>query len=170
MSHFFREGDIILTEIGTTSHGCREFIHPTNAVCLKPVTWLSIGYMLPATKGAAMTERDHCIIEHTIPRRTSLFEGDGSFQVTGQEVSTIIRRKLDTIIFLTNNGRYTIERMIRGKDVSYSGVAGSKYLSAGHFFGADNKASHKVCNWTVSTWGELEAALVHPDLKYGTGL
>jgi hypothetical protein len=43
----------------------------------------------------------------------SYFEGDGSFQVTAQEPSTIIHKRLDIIIFLMNNNGYTIERLIQ---------------------------------------------------------
>ena len=35
--------------------------------------------------------------------------GDGSFQLTAQEVAQMIRRKLPVIIFLINNHGYTIE-------------------------------------------------------------
>ncbi|CAG7912226.1 unnamed protein product, partial [Brassica rapa] len=37
------------------------------------------------------------------------FIGDGSFQVTAQDVSTMLRNGQKTIIFLINNGGYTIE-------------------------------------------------------------
>jgi pyruvate decarboxylase len=38
-----------------------------------------------------------------------LLVGDGSFQLTAQEVAQMIRRKLPVIIFLMNNHGYTIE-------------------------------------------------------------
>lgn len=38
-------------------------------------------------------------------KRTILFTGDGSFQLTAQEVSTMLRNKLNPIIFvICNNG------------------------------------------------------------------
>ncbi|KAK1265645.1 Pyruvate decarboxylase 4 [Acorus gramineus] len=42
-------------------------------------------------------------------KRVIAFIGDGSFQVTAQDVSTMIRCGQNTIIFLINNGGYTIE-------------------------------------------------------------
>jgi TPP-dependent 2-oxoacid decarboxylase len=42
-------------------------------------------------------------------RRVIACIGDGSFQMTAQEVSTMIRYNLKPIIFLMNNGGYTIE-------------------------------------------------------------
>jgi TPP-dependent 2-oxoacid decarboxylase len=47
-------------------------------------------------------------------RRQLLFIGDGAFQMTAQELSTILRRGLKPIIFLVNNNGYTIERLILG--------------------------------------------------------
>lgn len=38
--------------------------------------------------------------------------GDGSFQVTGQDLSTYIRHKLKPVVFLINNDGYTIERLV----------------------------------------------------------
>jgi len=42
-------------------------------------------------------------------RRIVAMIGDGSFQLTAQEVAGMIRRKLPVIIFLMNNHGYTIE-------------------------------------------------------------
>jgi indolepyruvate decarboxylase len=47
-------------------------------------------------------------------RRHILLIGDGSFQLTAQELSTILRHDLKPLIFLINNGGYTIERTILG--------------------------------------------------------
>ncbi|TQD83230.1 hypothetical protein C1H46_031193 [Malus baccata] len=44
-----------------------------------------------------------------VMKRVIAFIGDGSFQVTAQDVSTMIRNGQKTIIFLINNGGYTIE-------------------------------------------------------------
>ncbi len=45
-------------------------------------------------------------------RRVIGLIGDGSFQMTAQEVSTILRYNCSGVIFLMNNGAYTIEVMI----------------------------------------------------------
>ena len=44
--------------------------------------------------------------------RPVVFVGDGAFQMTGQELSTIIRRNLNPVIFLLNNDGYQVERVI----------------------------------------------------------
>jgi TPP-dependent 2-oxoacid decarboxylase len=42
--------------------------------------------------------------------------GDGSLQMTVQELGTIIRHGLDPIIIVLNNNGYTVERAIKGWD------------------------------------------------------
>jgi pyruvate decarboxylase len=62
--------------------------------------WGSIGWSVPATFGYAVGAPNRQIIAMI---------GDGSFQLTAQEVAQMIRRKLPVIIFLMNNHGYTIE-------------------------------------------------------------
>jgi pyruvate decarboxylase len=96
-SNYLQPGDIVLAETGTAGHGCRDFKMPPHSFLFKPTTWLSIGYMLPATQGAGLAQRElHATGEwHTAGGnpRTVLLIGDGSFQMTAQELSTIIREK-----------------------------------------------------------------------------
>ncbi|XP_043723987.1 pyruvate decarboxylase 2-like [Telopea speciosissima] len=60
----------------------------------------SIGWSVGATLGYAQAAKD---------KRVIACIGDGSFQMTAQDVSTMIRCAQRTIIFLINNGGYTIE-------------------------------------------------------------
>ncbi|KAM7256015.1 hypothetical protein ACFE04_011756 [Oxalis oulophora] len=60
----------------------------------------SIGWSVGATLGYAQS------VPH---KRVISCIGDGSFQVTAQDISTMLRCAQNTIIFLINNGGYTIE-------------------------------------------------------------
>ncbi len=123
LSSFFRPGDIILAETGTAGWGAREMHSPTRCVSLGRSTWLSIGYMLPAAQGAALAQRDMAASTTALsngdkpPRsgRTILIIGDGSFQMTVQELSTIIRENLNVICLVINNDGYTVERCITAR-------------------------------------------------------
>lgn len=169
---FIRPGDIVMGETGTSGYGVREMRTPPNVRIFTPVTWLSIGYMLPAAQGAALAQRQ-LRMETTGTAnhkanggRTILFIGDGSLQMTVQEISTIIRHNLDVIIVVLNNSGYTIERAIHGLEKAYNDVAAWRYLSAPSFFGG------KKDTFTASakTWGELETALASKELSDGVGL
>ena len=159
-----RPGDIILGETGTAGHGVREFKLPPGTHLFKPSTWLSIGYMLPATQGAALAQRElHAAGKwhQDHPPRATLLIGDGSFQMTAQELSTIIKLKLNVLLILINNDGYTIERCLHGYKQGYNDIAYWRYLQAPALFGAseDRKEGYHARTSRVRTWGELKEVL-----------
>ena len=93
MGEFLIENDIVITETGTANFGIWETWFPKGVTALSQVLWGSIGYSVGACQGAALAARDG-----GQRRRTILFVGDGSFQLTAQEVSTMIRLDLKPIM------------------------------------------------------------------------
>lgn len=185
MSTFFRSGDIVMTETGTPSAGGRDFILPPDTLLINSSIWLSIGYMLGASQGAAQAQRDvlaeqsskkrPTVMNHLSNRafsgRTILFEGDGSLQMTAQALSDVIRNKLPLTIFVINNDGYTIERWIHGMKADYNDIQRWNYLLAPKFFGADeNDTEYPIVTKKASTWGELWDVLDMNEAKSGKGL
>ncbi|KAL5412277.1 hypothetical protein PMIN04_009926 [Paraphaeosphaeria minitans] len=164
LATFVREGDIVMGETGTPGYGAREMRLPPNTRLFTPVTWLSIGYMLPAAQGAALAQRERSAGKKA--GRTILLIGDGSFQMTVQELGTIIKENLNVVIFLINNDGYTIERCIHGVDEKYNDVARWRYLEALSFFGGD-KGAYTA---TARTFGELGEVLADERLSNGEGV
>ncbi|QEG37199.1 alpha-keto acid decarboxylase family protein [Bythopirellula goksoeyrii] len=80
--------------------------------------------------------------------------GDGSFQLTAQEVSTMLRYNAKPIIFLINNGGYTIEVEIH--DGPYNNINNWKYSQLIDVF---NGEGGKGWGCQVKTEAELAAAL-----------
>jgi pyruvate decarboxylase/indolepyruvate decarboxylase len=73
--------------------------------------WGSIGWSVPASFGYAIgLEPD---------RRLVSVIGDGSFQLTAQEVSNMIRHHQEVLIFLVNNRGYVIESAIHDGPYNY---------------------------------------------------
>ncbi|RXG45309.1 hypothetical protein VDGE_06729 [Verticillium dahliae] len=136
VSRLFRPGDIILTETGTASYGGQSFVLPENTILINSSLWLSIGYTLAAAQGAALAQREMFQAGDRPHGRTILFEGEGSLQMSAQAISDMIRNRLDVIIFVINNGGYTIERLIHGFSASYNDVQPWRNLEAPSFFGA----------------------------------
>ncbi len=107
----------------------------------------SIGWSVGATLGYALgTDRGRVIT----------CVGDGSFQLTAQEVSTMIRCKLDPIIFLINNGGYTIEAEIH--DGPYNIIKNWDYAALVDVFNAED-GNGWGCR--VTTEGQLDKAINH---------
>ena len=165
-----RPGDIILAETGTAGHGCRDFKLPKHTHLFKPSTWLSIGYMIPAAQGAALAQQQldkagnwHRANNHA--PRTILLIGDGSFQMTAQELSTIIKLKLNLLLVLINNDGYTIERCLHGWNQDYNNIAFWRYLEAPSVFGAsmDKSSGYHAETAQARTWSELDKVLQDDD-------
>lgn len=143
---FLKEGDMIFGETGTSNHALMSMRLPSKSTYVASQIWGAIGFTLPAYFGSLLADPD---------RRQLLFIGDGSFQVTAQEFSTILRHKQNPIIFLINNEGYTIERYIMGMDAEYNDIAPWKYTKL-HEVMAKNS---RMFSFEVRTQGELEESL-----------
>jgi pyruvate decarboxylase len=93
VGQFLKENDIVITETGTANFGIWETKFPKGVTAISQVLWGSIGYSVGACQGAALAARDA-----GSDARTILFVGDGSFQLTAQEISTIVRHGLKPIM------------------------------------------------------------------------
>ncbi len=143
---FLRPGDVILFDIGTASVGLAGTKLPENTSFLGQPVWGSIGYALPALLGAMLAAPD---------RRHVLFTGDGSLQLTAQELSTILRHDLRPVIFLLNNDGYTIERAILGRSSSYNDINPWRYTELPSVL----DLHHEAACFTVATDRELGVAI-----------
>lgn len=141
MSHFIEDNSIVIAETGVSLFSAAEMLMPEGATFIGQTFYGSIGYTVGATLGACIAAQD---------RRAVLFVGDGSFQVTCQDLSTMIRNRLKPIIFLINNNGYTIERVIT--DRLYNDIQPWRYHKLVEVFGGG-------LGLDVRTEGELEDAL-----------
>jgi indolepyruvate decarboxylase len=92
-------------------------------------------------------------------RRHLLFVGDGSFQLTAQELSTILRHDHKPVVFLINNGGYTIERGYLGRTEHYNDIATWAYADLPRVLLPDTMAR----SFVVRTTAELTDALSAPN-------
>jgi pyruvate decarboxylase len=153
---FLEENDIVVTETGTANFGIWETKFPPGVTALSQVLWGSIGWSVGACQGAALAAKDL-----GSDRRTILFVGDGSFQLTAQELSTMIRRGLKPIIFVLCNDGFTIERFIHGMEAEYNDIQPWKNKELVDIFGGE-KTSKK---FAVKTRDELEALFKDSDFN-----
>jgi indolepyruvate decarboxylase len=143
---FFRPGDTIIAETGTASMGLA-FAHlPRGATFHNQTLWGSIGWATPASFGAAVANPQGRVV---------LVTGDGSHQLTVQEITQFGRRGLKPIIFVLNNNGYLIERLLcQDPDISYNDVASWNY--------ADIPRALGCVDWytaRVTTCAELDHAM-----------
>ena len=111
LGQWLREKDVVITETcvccfltfqldllillrGTANFGLLETRFPADVTAISQVLWGSIGYSVGALQGAALA-----VHEQKAERRVILFVGDGSLQLTVQEISTMIRHGLTPIMY-----------------------------------------------------------------------
>ncbi|XP_057950200.1 pyruvate decarboxylase 1-like [Malania oleifera] len=90
----------VIAETGDSWFNCQKLRLPKDCGYEFQMQYGSIGWSVGATLGYAQAVPD---------KRVIAFIGDGSFQVTAQDISTMIKSGQRNIIFLINNGGYTIE-------------------------------------------------------------
>jgi indolepyruvate decarboxylase len=146
---YLRPGDVLYVDNGT-SFVLLGLKLPRNCTFIGSINWGSIGYSVGALLGA-LTAAPH--------RRHLLLVGDGSFQVTAQELSTILRHDHKPVILLINNGGYTIERGYLGKTETYNDIANWSYADLPKVFRPDTSAR----SFVVKTCGDLQNALSAPN-------
>lgn len=122
----------------------------------------SIGWSVGATLGYGMASAK-------LQRRVVALIGDGSFQLTAQEVATMIRYQVNAIIFLINNYGYTIEEEIHKGP--YNQIKNWDYAGLIDVFNANERTSPSYgrgIGIRVSTNQELDDA-IHQALAYTQG-
>jgi TPP-dependent 2-oxoacid decarboxylase len=141
LNAFLDDEMILVAGTGDAMFGAAELHTNKPESFLAQANYLSIGYSLPATLGVSLAA----------PRkRAVLVIGDGAFQMTAQEVSTIVRNGVAPIVFLLNNDGYLIERAIH--DGPYNELQRWKYHELPAVFGGP-------AGIAVHTEGDLEAAV-----------
>ncbi|MBT9184134.1 indolepyruvate decarboxylase [Pectobacterium punjabense] len=128
MQRFLRPGDILVTDQGTSCFGAATLRLPRDCHFIVQPLWGSIGYSLPAAFGAQIAEPE---------RRVVLLIGDGSLQLTVQELGSIIRDRLNMVIVVLNNEGYTVERAIHGPEQRYNDIAAWNWTRLPAALGAD---------------------------------
>ncbi|KAK1396717.1 Pyruvate decarboxylase [Heracleum sosnowskyi] len=116
----------------------------------------SIGWSVGATLGYAQS----------VPgKRVISCIGDGSFQVTCQDVSTMIRNGQNCIIFLINNGGYTIEVEIHDgpynviKNWNYSALVDAMHNSEGNCWTTQVRCEEELIQAIDTSLGEKKDCL-----------
>ena len=130
----------------TSTSGIVPLPLPDGAEASRQPLWGSIGWATGATLGVALADRS---------RRTVLFTGEGSHQLSAVEVGTMGRQGLKPVIFVLNNEGYAIERALEpDPDWVYNDLALWHYHALPEALGCKGWFTAKV-----STLGELDEAL-----------
>ena len=145
VQRMLKTGDVVVVETGTCMLHLNAMLLPGDVASEGQTLWGSIGWATPATLGIAMANRKG---------RTVLVTGDGSHQLTMNEIAVMGRYGIKPIIFVLNNGLYGIEDVVSERGHPYDDVAPVQYHLLPAAMGCKNWLVRRV-----ATIGELDEAL-----------
>jgi len=132
---------IVIADIGDSLFGSADLHMTRRTDFISPAYYTSMGFAVPAAVGAGMANRQN---------RALVIVGDGAFQMTGMELSTIARQGLNPIVIVLNNHGYTTERFIL--EGTFNDIHDWKFHKIPEVLGAG-------IGIEVRTEGELDAAI-----------
>ena len=94
---------IVIADIGDSLFAATELVIRGRTEFISPAYYTSMGFSVPAALGAQVAAPG---------LRAVVIVGDGAFQMTGMELSTIVARGLPTIVILLDNKGYGTERFL----------------------------------------------------------
>lgn len=132
---------VVICDVGDSLFAAADLRMSRRTEFLSPAYYTSMGFAIPAALGALCADPKS---------RPLVFVGDGAFQMTGMELSTVYRRGLAPIVVVLNNKGYTTERFI--KDGPYNDIGNWNYHKVTEVIGGG-------WGFEVRTESDLEKAL-----------
>ncbi len=119
VNEFISDELTVIADVGDSLFGAVELEIHQHTNFISPAYYTSMGFAVPASVGAQFSMPD---------TRCLVIVGDGAFQMTGTELSTVVRHGFNPIILVLNNHGYGTERhLLEGpfNDIgcwNYSGI------------------------------------------------
>ena len=145
INNFLDDRMVLLAEPGDAFCAAPEFNIEEAENFIVQVYYSSIGYCTPAALGVALARPE---------KRPVVLTGDGAFQMTAQEISTMIRQRCPALIVVINNDGYLIERLLH-QDGPYNNIQMWQYSKLP---GVLDDGSHAI-GIRVTTEEELAEAM-----------
>jgi TPP-dependent 2-oxoacid decarboxylase len=103
LNQFVSADYIVIADVGDALFGGLDLVIHKGTEFLSPAYYLSMGFAIPGSIGVQLANSKI---------RPIVLVGDGALQMTGAELSTIAREKLNPIVIILNNHGYRTERTI----------------------------------------------------------
>jgi indolepyruvate decarboxylase len=137
------EETVVVADIGDALFAATELVTHEHTEFLSAAYYTSMGFGIPAALGAQVARP---------AARTVVIVGDGAFQMTGMEMSTLVRHKFPTIVLLLDNKGYGTERVLHPGNHAFNNIHPWNYHKLPEIFGGGT-------GYEVRTEGEFDAAL-----------
>ena len=101
LNEFINDELTVIADVGDSLFGAVELRIHQHTNFISPAYYTSMGFAVPASVGAQLSmPNTRCLV----------IVGDGAFQMTGTELSTVARYGLNPIVLILNNHGYGTER------------------------------------------------------------
>lgn len=137
------DNTIVIADIGDALFAATELCIHQRTDFLSPAYYTSMGFSVPAAVGACFARPD---------KRVLVLCGDGAFQMTGSELSTLIRNNFSPIVIILDNHGYGTERFLHAGQWKYNEILPWNYHRLPELYGAGK-------GYLVKSEGEFIAAL-----------
>jgi indolepyruvate decarboxylase len=126
---------VVIADVGDALFASTEF--------LSTAYYTSMGFAVPAALGVHMGKPG---------TRVVVIVGDGAFQMTGMELSNLVRHKFPTIVIVLDNGGYGTERLLHPGQWEFNDIHPWQYYKLPEVLGGAK-------GYQARTEGEFDAAL-----------
>jgi indolepyruvate decarboxylase len=141
LNSFLDEHTVVVADVGDALFGAADLFIHRGTEFIAPAYYASMGFAVPAAVGAQLAD----------PKlRPLVLVGDGAFQMTGMELATVARHRLNPIVIVLNNAGFGTERHIH--DGPFNDVHVWRYHRVPEVLGAGR-------GFAVETEQEFDAAL-----------
>jgi indolepyruvate decarboxylase len=137
------DGTVVIADVGDALFGAAELTTRGRTEFISPAYYTSMGFAVPAALGVHVARPD---------ARVVAIVGDGAFQMTGMELSNLVRYKFPTVVIVLDNQGYGTERLLHPGDWQFNEIHPWQYEKLPMVLGGGT-------GYVVRTEGEFDQAL-----------
>jgi indolepyruvate decarboxylase len=134
---------VVIADPGDALFASSELVIHRQTEFISPAYYTSMGFAVPAALGAMVARSS---------LRPVVLVGDGAFQMTGMELSTIVRHGFNPILIVLDNQGYGTERQLHPGDHKFNDIQPWQYYKVPEVLGGGR-------GYEVRTEGQFDHAL-----------
>jgi len=137
------ESMVVIADPGDALFASSDLVIHRQTEYLAPAYYTSMGFAVPAALGVMIARPE---------LRPIVLVGDGAFQMTGMELSTIVRHGLDPIVIVLDNKGYGTERLLLAGEYRFNDIHPWSYHRLPEVLGGGT-------GYEIHTEGDFDRAL-----------
>jgi indolepyruvate decarboxylase len=107
LNEILDENSVVIADVGDALFAATELLIRQHTEFISPAYYTSMGFAVPASLGVQTANRK---------LRPVVLVGDGAFQMTGMELSTVVRHNFNPVVIVLDNKGYGTERLLHPGD------------------------------------------------------